>query len=56
MSNTKSDKIEKLKKHLANLKNRLGTVPERRKGQEKAYEEWLELEIRRTIRKIDGDN
>lgn len=49
------DKVNSLMKHIDNYKNRLHTnfVPNRRKDQEAAYREYLELEITRTQRRID---
>lgn len=53
MKTSISEKISSLKKHLSALKNRVGMVPERRKLNQKAHQEWLELEIQRTSKKIE---
>lgn len=49
------DKLANLKKHLEVSKNRLNgkIVPERRKGQEAAYFDFLQREIKRTEKKIE---
>lgn len=50
-----SDKLPNLVKHLETNKNRLASnmIPDRYKGKEVAYREFLEREIKRTSKKIE---
>jgi hypothetical protein len=54
----KSKDTKTLAKHLENYKNRLSSkiIPDRHKGKEKAYLEFLTREIKRTQKKIDEIN
>lgn len=46
------DKINSLTKHLERTKRQIGNTPERQKGKEVAYQDWVRLEISRTESKI----